>query len=114
MAKFLVLYMASPADFQAMMKISTPESQKQAMGAWMAWMQANQAAMVDGGAPLGKTKRVDAAGAADYHNGAGGYSVIQADSAAAAAALFGPDHPHLASMPGGWVEITEIMAMPGM
>jgi hypothetical protein len=43
----------------------------------------------------------------------GGYSILQAESHDAAAKLFGKDHPHL-QMPGAWIEIVEIMPMPGM
>jgi hypothetical protein len=114
MKKFLVLYMADPATFETMMKTSTPEMQKKGMEAWMEWMGAHKASIVDGGAPLGKTKRVDAKGAKDAKNGIGGYSVVQADSHDAAAKLFGKDHPHLQMMPGAWVEVVEIMPMPGM
>lgn len=59
MKKFVVLYMASRADFEKMMENSTPEQQKKGMNAWMKWMDANETSIVDGGAPLGKTKRVD-------------------------------------------------------
>jgi hypothetical protein len=113
MKKFLVLYMASGAEFEKMMKNSTPEQQKKGMDAWMKWMGDNKGSLVDGGAPLGKTKRVDSKGASDTKNDVGGYSVIQADSADAATKIFGKDHPHL-QMPGSWVEIIEIMPMPGM
>ena len=113
MKKFMVLYMANGADFERMMKESTPEQQKKGMEAWMKWMGAHKASIVDGGAPLGKTKRVDANGAKDAKNGIGGYSVVQADSHDAAAKMFSKDHPHL-QMPGAWVEIVEIMPMPGM
>jgi hypothetical protein len=113
MKKFMVFYMADPAAFETMMKSSTPDTQKKGMEAWMHWMGAHKASIVDGGAPLGKTKRVDATGAKDVKNGIGGYSVVQADSHDAAAKLFGKDHPHLQMMPGAWVEIVEIMPMPG-
>lgn len=113
MKKFMVLYMASGADFENMMKNATPEQQKKGMEAWMAWMGANKAAIVDGGAPLGRTKRVDAKGASDSRNGIGGYSVVQAPSHDEAAKLFSKEHPHL-QMPGAWIEIVEIMPMPGM
>ena len=59
MKKFVVLYMASRADFEKMMENSTPEQRKKGMDAWMKWMDANKSSIVDGGAPLGKTKRVD-------------------------------------------------------
>jgi hypothetical protein len=113
MKKFMVLYMADPAEFEKMMKNSTPEAQKKGMEAWMHWMTAHKGSIVDGGAPLGKTKRVDAKGAKDVKNGIGGYSVVQADSHDAAAEMFSKDHPHL-QMTGAWVEIVEIMPMPGM
>ena len=114
MKKFLVLYLAPSAQFEQMMKNATPEQQQQGMDAWMKWMQANQASLVDGGAPLGKTKRVDAGGAKDAKNEVGGYSIVQAESHDGAAKLFGKDHPHLSMMPGAWIEIVEIMPIPGM
>ena len=117
MKKFMVLYKASSADFEKMMQMmqnSTPEQQKKGMEAWGKWMQANQKSLVDGGAPLGKTKRVDSKGVSDTKNDIGGYSVVQADSPDAAAKIFSGGHPHLQMMPGAWIEVTEIMPMPGM
>ena len=113
MKKFLVLYMADSADFEEMMKNFTPEQQKKGMEAWMKWMGDHKASLVDGGAPLGKTKRVDSKGASDTKNDIGGYSIVQAETADAAAKLFGKDHPHL-QMPGAWVEIIEVRHIPGM
>jgi hypothetical protein len=113
MKKFMVLYMANGAEFERMMKNSTAEQQKKGMDAWMKWMGDHKASLVDGGAPLGKTKRVDAKGASDTKNDIGGYSIVQAETADAAATLFGKDHPHL-QMPGAWVEIIEVRDIPGM
>lgn len=113
MKKFMVLYMANAAEFERMMKNSTPEQQKKGMEAWMKWMGDHKASLVDGGAPLGKTKRVDAKGASDTKNDIGGYSVVQAETADDAAKLFGKDHPHL-QVPGAWVEIIEVREIPGM
>jgi YCII-related domain-containing protein len=113
MKKFVVLYMASRADFEKMKENSTPEQQKKGMDAWMKWMDANKSSIVDGGAPLGKTKRVDSSGASNTKNEIGGYSIVQAESPDAATKLFGKDHPHL-QMPGTWIEIIEIMPIPGM
>jgi hypothetical protein len=112
--KFMVLFMASSADFEKAMKNSTPEQQKKGMDAWMKWMDKNKKSIVEGGAPLGKTKRVDAKGTSNTANGVGGYSIVQAQSHDAAAKLFGKSHPHLQMMPGGWIEIVEIMPMPDM
>ena len=66
MKKFMVLYMASRPELEKMMKNSTPEQQKKGMDAWMKWMNANKASIVEGGAPLGKTKRVDSNGASKH------------------------------------------------
>jgi hypothetical protein len=111
MKKFMVLYMAPTAEFEKIMQQSTPEQQKAGMDAWMKWTNANQSAMADGGAPLGKTTRVDAKGASPTKNQIGGYSIVQADSAEAAAKLFGKDHPHFAMVPSGWIEVMEVMPM---
>ena len=113
MKKFVVLYMAAGPEFEKMMKNATPEQQKKGMEAWMKWMNANKISIVEGGAPLGKTKRVDSSGASNTKNEIGGYSVVQAESHDAATKIFGKDHPHL-QMPGAWIEIIEIMPMPGM
>jgi YCII-related domain len=114
MKKFMVLYMASTADFEKAMKGSTLEQQQKGMGAWMKWMEKNKKSIVEGGGPLGKTKRVDAKGTSNTRNGIGGFSIVQAQSHDAAAKLFGKTHPHLQMMPGGWIEIVEIMPMPDM
>ncbi len=79
MKKFLVLYMANAAEFEKMMQDSTPEQRQKGMDAWMKWMGDNKASLVDGGAPLGKTKRVDSKGASDTKNDIGGYSIVQAE-----------------------------------
>jgi len=113
MKRFMVLYMASGAEFEKMMKNSTPEQRKKGMDAWMKWMKKNKKSLVDGGAPLGKTKRVDTKGASKTRNEIGGYSIVQAQSHDGAAKLFGKDHPHL-QMPGAWIEVVEIMPLPEM
>ena len=81
------------------------------MGEWQAWMKKNMASFADHGGPAGKTKQVAASGVTDIKNDVGGYSIVQAESYEAAAALF-RDNPHL-TMPGATVEVMEIMSMPG-
>ena len=112
MKKFMVLYMASGLEFERMRQNSTPEQRKKGMDAWMKWMNANKTSIVEGGAPLGKTKHVDSNGVSNKRNEIGGYSVVQAESHDAATKIFGKDHPHL-QMPGVWIEILEIMPLPG-
>ena len=105
--------MANASAVDDMMKNSTPEQQKKGMDMWMKWMSDNKSSFVDGGAPVGKTKRVDSRGISDMKNEVGGYSIIHAESAEAATKLFGTEQPHL-QMPGSWIEVSEIMPMPGM
>lgn len=112
MKKFLVLYRASQSGFEQMMK-STPEQQKAGMDAWMAWSTRAASALVDMGAPLGKAIKVTKSGDVSASpNDLGGYSVMQAESKEALAAQL-REHPHF-MMPDGWIEIVDIMAIPGM
>jgi hypothetical protein len=110
MKKFLVLYKAPTSSFQQMMK-ATPEQQKAGMDAWMAWGKKAASSIVDMGAPLGKSLRVTKGGASPSTNDLGGFSILQAESKEALAeTLHG--HPHFL-MPEGFIEIVEVMPMPG-
>jgi hypothetical protein len=111
MKKFLVLYKAPTASFEQMMK-ATPEQQKAGMEAWMAWAGKAGSSIVDMGAPLGKSLQVTPAGASPIQNDLGGYSIMQADSKEALGASL-KGHPHFMT-PGGFLEIIEIMPVPGM
>jgi hypothetical protein len=112
MKKFLVLYRAPSSGFEQM-KSATPEQQKAGMDAWMGWGKKAQAAIVDMGAPLGKGMHVTKAGqATPAPNDFGGYSILQAESKEALAKML-EGHPHF-MMPEGFIEIVEIMPMPGM
>jgi hypothetical protein len=111
MKKFLVLYKAPTSAFEQM-KATTAEQQKAGMDAWMAWGKKAAPAIVDMGAPLGKSLRVTTEGTSPTTNDLGGYSILQAESKEALAeALKG--HPHF-MMPGGFIEVIEFMPMPGM
>lgn len=112
MKKFFVLYMAPVAEFQKMMASSTPEQQKAGMDEWMKWADAHKSDIVDLGQPLGKTKRVNTSGVSDVKTDVGGYSIVQAESHEAAAKLF-EGHSHL-QIPGAYIDILEIVSMPGM
>src|SRR2546423_12403948 len=93
MKKFMVLYMASKAELEKMMKNSTPEQQQKGMEAWMKWMNENKTSLVDGGAPLGKTKRVDSNGASSTKNEIGGHSVVAGETHSAAPPLIREQQP---------------------
>ena len=114
MKKFMVFYMADPATFETMMKNSTPDMQKKGMEAWMHWMTAHKGSIVDGGAPWGRPSGSTRTARRTRKTGLAAIRCVQANSHEAAAKLFGKDHPHLQMMPGAWVEVVEIMPMPGM
>jgi hypothetical protein len=110
MKKFMALYMAPVAEMQDMMRNATPEQMKAGMADWDKWGKKNQKAIVDMGAPLGKTKKVANGGVSDIRNNLAGYSIVQGDSAEAVSQIFA-GHPHLSSMKGAWIEIVECMPM---
>jgi hypothetical protein len=110
MKKFLVLYKAPSSSFEQM-KSATPEQQKAGMEAWMNWSQKAAGSIADMGGPLGKSMRVTKGGAAQSTNDLGGFSVMQAESKEALAAIM-KDHPHF-MMPEGSIEIIEVIPMPG-
>ena len=105
MAKYLVLYRAKVSAVEQMSQ-GSPEQAQASMQAWMDWAQRAGGAVVDLGAPLGV---VDPAG--DEADPIGGYSILQADSAQALAAVL-EGHPHSAW--GGTIETLEMLEMPGM
>jgi hypothetical protein len=111
MKKFLVLYKAPNASFEQMMK-APPEQQKAGMDAWMAWGRKAAASIVDMGAPLGKSLRVTPGGASPTKNDIGGYTIMQGESKEALAEIL-KGHPHFMT-PDGFIEITELMVLPGM
>ena len=112
MKKFMVLYMAPISAMDQMMR-ATPEQMKAGMAEWQKWGDKNKKAIVDMGAPLGKTKRVTPKGAMDARNELGGYTIMQGNSADEVAKMF-VGHPHFQMSPDAKIEIVEIMPMPGM
>src|SRR5258706_9404954 len=111
MKKFLVLYKAPMSSFEQMMK-ATPEQQKAGMDAWMTWSKKASASIVDMGGPLGKSLRVTNTGSSPSTNDLGGFSVLQGESKEALAESL-KGHPHF-MMPEGFIEIVELMPIPGM
>ena len=65
------------------------------------------------GAPVGKTKQINADGITDIRNSIAAYTVVKAESYDAAAKLF-LNHPHFAIFPGDSVEVMECLPIPGM
>ncbi len=62
------------------------------------------------GAPLGKTMKVTPSSVEPMRNEIGGYSIIEAESHDETAKKM-QDSPHFKMMPGGWIEVVEIMPM---
>ncbi len=117
MKQFLAIFLgsASPeamAKWKALDEKTRQEREKAGMSAWMEWGEKNKGAILNNGAPLGKTKRIDAKGVSDTKNLMAGYTLVQAESHEAAAKLF-QNHPHFTIFPGEAVEIMECLPLPG-
>ena len=106
MAKFMAIYTGKPGA-------GRPDDATIAKGmpAWSAWMARHRDQIVESGGPLGKTKRVSAAGIADVQNNIAAYIVVEAEDHAAAARMF-ENHPHFAIFPGDGVEVMPCMPIP--
>ena len=109
MKKFLVLCRAPLTSFQEIRNASREERQR-FMDNWLAWEQRNAASIVQSGAPLGKSLRVSTAEVAPMANDLGSFSIFQAESSEALAAIL-KDYPFLRSAER-FLEIVEIGAMP--
>jgi hypothetical protein len=102
MAKFVYVYVGGQMA-------ETPEAQEQAMQAWGAWFGTLGDSVADVGNPFGNSATVDSGGVTNGgKSGAGGYSIVSADSLSDAAAK-AKGCPVLAG--GGSVEIYEAIPM---
>lgn len=116
MKKFMAVFTGAPESMAAWRALDESERQRReadGMQAWKDWSQANTGAIVDHGAPLGKTKRVTGQGVADIRNNLAAWTVVQAGSHEDAARLF-EGHPHFTIFPGDGVEVMECLPMPEM
>ncbi|MGI8527172.1 MAG: hypothetical protein ACR2K5_13525 [Pseudolabrys sp.] len=86
--------------------------EQEGIAAWKAWAEKHHAAIVAGGGPLGKTKKVAQGGIDDTSNDMGAFTIVRADSHQAAAKLF-EKHPHFTIFPGESVEIMPVLPIPG-
>jgi hypothetical protein len=107
MAKFLALYTGTPGA-------QAPDEATIAKGmqAWSDWMARHADSIYETGGPLGKTKKVSAAGIADIRNNIAGYVVVEAADHEAAARMF-EGHPHFSIFPGDGVEVMPLLPIPG-
>jgi hypothetical protein len=114
---FLAVFLGSKNSAKMAAWIALPEAERRAkeqqgIAAWKAWVEKHQAALVELGGPLGKTKRVDASGMTDVGNEMGAFTVVRAASHEAAAKMF-ENHPHFAIFPGERIEIMPVLPIPG-
>ena len=116
MKRYMAIFLGAPDAFEKWHQ--QDEATRQAreakgMQAWHQWQETHQPIIVDGGGPLGKTKRTDASGVSDVTNAIGGYIIVEAESHDAAARLF-ENHPHFSILPGNAVEIMPCNPIPTM
>ena len=114
---FLAVFLGSHTSprAQAWRALSDAErqaKQQEGSAAWRTWVDRHQAAIASLGGPLGKTKRITERGIEDVTNEMGAFVVVQAESHAAAAAMF-EQHPHFTIFPGDCVEIMPVLPIPG-
>ncbi|MGG1947318.1 hypothetical protein AB1286_21445 [Trinickia sp. NRRL B-1857] len=86
--------------------------EQEGMGAWKAWVEKHQAAIVEMGGPLGKTKSIGERGIHDTTNGLAAFTVVRSASHEDAAKMF-EAHPHFTIFPGESVEVMPILPIPG-
>lgn len=118
MKKFLAMYMGSTSGdavkkWNAQSDDVKKAKQMDGMKAWMNWGEIHSKSILDQGAPLGKTKKIDNGGVSDIKNLMTGYAIIEAETHEAAAEMF-LKHPHFSIFPGDSVEIMECLPMPKM
>ena len=114
---YLAIFLGSKTSPRRAAWDALPDGQRRAkeqegMAAWKAWVEKHQSAIVAMGGPLGKTKKVTQQGIDDTSNALGAFTVVRAESHAAAAKLF-EKHPHFTIFPGDAVEIMPVLSIPG-
>jgi hypothetical protein len=105
MSKFMILYRA-PGSARDQMANSTPEQLQAGMEAWRAWATRVDYAIADLGTPLAHTTHIGPGAAST--DGVCGYSILEAGSAEEVGSIL-DGNPHIASMPGGSVEVLEVI-----
>lgn len=97
------------AAMKKMMEETSKEEREKGMAEWGTWMKKNMAIFADMGGPTGKNMQVTPSGVSQVSNDIGGYSIVQAESAEAAAKMLA-DNPHF-HLPGSVIDLAEIVPM---
>ena len=116
MKRFMAVFTGNPTAFEDYRKRFASEEERNAndqkgMAAWFAWTEKHAGSIVEGGGPLGRTKRVTKDGIADVRNNLAAFTIVEAESQEAAAKMF-VGHPHFTIFPGDGVEIMECLPIP--
>jgi len=113
---FLAVFLGSKtspkmAAWNALSEKEQQTKMQEGIAAWKAWVSKHQAAIVEMGGPLGKTKKIAQNGIEDVSNAMGAFTVIRADSHEAAAKMF-ENHPHFTLFPGESIEVMPVLPIP--
>ncbi|WP_333681198.1 hypothetical protein [Dyella sp.] len=114
MKRFLAVYIGTEAgigDWNTLSDAERQQREKTGIAAWKQWVETNQHAIVEVGAPLGKTLSASKRGIGKIRNQLTGFTVVQAESHEQAAKLF-EGHPHFTLFPGDSIEIMECLPIP--
>lgn len=110
MKKFIAIYHAAP-EAMAQMTEATPEQQAEGMKYWMTWKDQIGESLVDMGSPLfGGVSLAPSGVKTDSTGNISGFSIVKAENAAAAQALF-HKHPHLQWHPSASIEVYQFAEM---
>jgi hypothetical protein len=108
MAKFILLYRGNATPPEQM----TEEQSSEVMARWGAWMQKNQAGIVDAGTPFGARTSVGGDGAEQQPASLNGYTIVEAADIGAATA-FCDGHPFLHGTGAEFaVDVFELVDIP--
>ena len=114
MNSYLAIFTGSPAamdEWNALPESAREERAKRGVAAWRAWAEKHRASIVEGGGPLGRTKRITGDSIIDIRNHMGAFVVVRAESHEMAARMF-VDHPHFTFFPGDGVEVMQVLPVP--
>jgi hypothetical protein len=109
-SRYIVLYHA-PESVRERLARATPEEAQQGVQAWADWSEEVGSALLDPGAPVGRSVVLDEAGPTDRQSSVVGMSILEADSMEAALKHV-EGHHHLRWAPGCEITVLEEMAIP--
>lgn len=115
MKNFLAVFIGKEEAMKSWNQLSDAEKKtrgQKGMAAWQKWVKDHEKAIVFGGSPLGRTKKISAQGVSYFKNELCAYTIVQAKDHNSAAEMF-LNHPHFTLFPGDSIELLECMPVPG-